>query len=316
MPTCLECETNGTNANAALCNECEMRTPMPDAKLPTTLIADRNGEKHDPLEVAEFLDDLGERSNGAIDDALFSAADVVRWMYSKLQNIPEPVRCRECGGIYVASKAKHGAMWRKYRAEGMPITSTWIDESEHGQTADWADLWQRAIHEASTCAAMIIYSEDGETQKGQLVELGAALAHDRPVYAVGFTDRSKNHPNVLCVESLSVAFLMAQQHVDNDAEPKTGVSREKIPVSIGSLSWKKKSREWVLLSRSDDPKLLECIIVVDIGRRALKAFCYLCGWKSESSTAKLDSIKELCLDHAHDVHELCSRAEPKTGGAR
>lgn len=43
-----------------------------------TLIEDRAGDKHDPFEVAEFLDGQGDRANAAIGEALHDAADVVR----------------------------------------------------------------------------------------------------------------------------------------------------------------------------------------------------------------------------------------------
>lgn len=45
--------------------------------------------------------------------------------------------------IYVASRAsipERGAMWRRFRAQGVPITSSWIDEDGEGQTADFREL--------------------------------------------------------------------------------------------------------------------------------------------------------------------------------
>lgn len=88
-------------------------------------------------------------------------------------------------GIYIASKSKHGPRWREMRAAGLPITSTWIDESGEGETSDWVDLWDRCIAEASKAGAFIMYQEPGEVQKGALVELGAALQAGVPVWWVG-----------------------------------------------------------------------------------------------------------------------------------
>jgi hypothetical protein len=87
--------------------------------------------------------------------------------------------------IYIASKSKHGARWRAWRDAGAPIHATWIDEYEEGATSDWGDLWERCIREASTASAFIMYVEPGETHKGSLVELGAALLAGVPVFWVG-----------------------------------------------------------------------------------------------------------------------------------
>jgi hypothetical protein len=88
-------------------------------------------------------------------------------------------------GIYIASKAKHGWMWLNLRATGLPIISTWINESEPGQTDDWSDLWSRNLTEASSASAIVVYNEPGERMKGALVEVGAALARGVPVFWYG-----------------------------------------------------------------------------------------------------------------------------------
>ncbi len=88
-------------------------------------------------------------------------------------------------GIYIASKAKHGTRWQALRASGVPIVSTWIDESGEGQTSDWGDLWARSVREASTASAFVMYVEPGETHRGSLVEIGAAILAGVPVFWVG-----------------------------------------------------------------------------------------------------------------------------------
>lgn len=61
-------------------------------------------------------------------------------------------------GIYVASKAKHGPVWKSYRDEGLyPISASWLDECGEGETSDWADLWRRCIVEASECGCLVAY---------------------------------------------------------------------------------------------------------------------------------------------------------------
>lgn len=89
------------------------------------------------------------------------------------------------GGIYIASKSKHGPRWVTLRNRGWPICSTWIDESGEGQTSDWRDLWDRCVNEAASADVMIMYVEPGEVMKGGLVEMGAALARGVRVFYVG-----------------------------------------------------------------------------------------------------------------------------------
>lgn len=89
-------------------------------------------------------------------------------------------------GIYFASKVKHARRWRLLRDQvGYPIISTWIDEAGEGQSKDMADLWRRCIAEASTAEVLVINCDPGEVLKGGWIELGAALASNVPVLAVG-----------------------------------------------------------------------------------------------------------------------------------
>lgn len=91
-------------------------------------------------------------------------------------------------GIYIASKTTHAERWRALRTDGLPIVSTWIDEAGLGESASLADLWRRNVLEAANAAALIVYHEPGETPKGALVEIGAAIACGVPVLWVGPQD--------------------------------------------------------------------------------------------------------------------------------
>lgn len=88
-------------------------------------------------------------------------------------------------GIYFASKTKHAQRWIALRGAGVPVISTWIDEAGVGETSDWQDLWDRCLREASTAAALVMYVEPGETHKGSLAEVGAALRAGVPMFWVG-----------------------------------------------------------------------------------------------------------------------------------
>lgn len=88
--------------------------------------------------------------------------------------------------IYTASKTKHADKWKRLRAAGIPINSTWIDEAGEGETFDFADLWKRCLQEASECEVLVLYRERDEVLKGAYVEVGCALSHGNKVVAVGF----------------------------------------------------------------------------------------------------------------------------------
>lgn len=114
-------------------------------------------------------------------------------------------------GIYVASRSKHGPMWLKLRAAGVPIISTWIDECEVGATSSWPDLWTRCIEEAANAGALVLYVEKGEVLKGALVEVGAALSRCVKVFYAGppraFT--FLEHPLVVRCPDLDTAVALA-----------------------------------------------------------------------------------------------------------
>jgi hypothetical protein len=115
-------------------------------------------------------------------------------------------------GIYTASRTQHATRWKTLRAEGVPIISTWIDEAGTGETTSYEDLWRRCINEASAAAALILYIEPGETMKGALVELGAALAHDVPVFIVGDPPGSVQHHRLVTLcETLEDAVRAARE---------------------------------------------------------------------------------------------------------
>lgn len=90
--------------------------------------------------------------------------------------------------VYVASKSKYGPLWRELRDawEGHAIiVSSWIDESGEGETSDHADLWTRCIGEARSADLLIACYEEGDIWKGAYIEIGAALACQKPVYLCG-----------------------------------------------------------------------------------------------------------------------------------
>lgn len=88
-------------------------------------------------------------------------------------------------GIYVASRVKHADLWKAYRAQGVPIIASWIDEAGDGETADFVELWQRIRKEIADSKGLVFYAAGVEDFpfKGAFVEVGMALALGKPVYA-------------------------------------------------------------------------------------------------------------------------------------
>lgn len=93
-----------------------------------------------------------------------------------------------CSGFYAASKVKHARAWRKLRSCGEPVSASWIDEAEEGQTADYAELALRCIEEIRRSEFVLLYCKPGEILKGALIEAGCALALGKEVRCVGNCD--------------------------------------------------------------------------------------------------------------------------------
>lgn len=139
-----------------------------------------------------------------------------------LASLPAPASATvERFGFYVASKTKHAAKWKAYRDSGVPIISTWIDEAGIGETKSFPDLWRRCVSETRKARALIVYAEDGDELKGALIEVGAALASNTPVFMVGNIEAMKtarNHPLVRQCGYLEQAFELAATRSSADTQ--------------------------------------------------------------------------------------------------
>lgn len=114
--------------------------------------------------------------------------------------------------IYVASRTRHAPHWREMRAAGWPIISSWIDESEPGQSGDPADLWCRVVDEIKASAGVVLLAMPDDVLTGALVEVGIALGAGLPVVIVGTAPQVhkhcgfKSHPLVSCATTCVAAF--------------------------------------------------------------------------------------------------------------
>ena len=97
--------------------------------------------------------------------------------------------------IYTASKIWHNKRWVALRGRGFNIISQWINfdcgtkENPTGAKdltiVEKMRLWKMCIEDVQKCDLLIAYTEEGETHRGVLVEIGAALASNKPVYLIG-----------------------------------------------------------------------------------------------------------------------------------
>jgi len=92
--------------------------------------------------------------------------------------------------IYVASKSKWAHWWRALRAAGVPIVAPWIDATLNAPGADepdadiWSRHWETCLTSAAAADVCLFYAEEGSTQCGALIELGAALAAGKQCFIV------------------------------------------------------------------------------------------------------------------------------------
>lgn len=125
-------------------------------------------------------------------------------------------------GIYIASKTKHAAAWRRWRDEReVKIISSWIDYAELPDVQkDFRRMWTNFEKEICTATALVFYAEAGDVPKGAYVEVGMALACGVPVFVylkdINLEKHSWKpigswlaHPQVHLMDSISEAFGQA-----------------------------------------------------------------------------------------------------------
>lgn len=142
----------------------------------------------------------------------------------------------ECRGVYVASRVSRAEMWKKYRAQGRPIVSSWIDEAGEGETDSFRELWSRLHYkEIAAARGLVFYGNVADAPwKGALVEVGIALGAGKPVAAVivgeveGRTYRPVGswieHPGVRIFKSVSEAF----DYIECDTRSASVAREEKL----------------------------------------------------------------------------------------
>lgn len=137
-----------------------------------------------------------------------------------MTSILEHLRNRATINVYIASKTKHAWMWKDLRGlwarSAITIYSTWINEAGPGESKSLRNLWYRCVNEACFADVLIAYRAKDDEVKGTLVEIGAALAHDVPVFLVGDWPEDKfsfqHHPHVFIGHSMDqIAEMLGYQ---------------------------------------------------------------------------------------------------------
>ena len=114
---------------------------------------------------------------------------------------------------YVASKTHHGGEWVEKVNCGHKINSSWIFRHDE-EIEDWSELWKKCIEEVSNASCLVIIKREGDELKGAWVELGAALAHGKRVFACGIDDYSiHKHPLIENFRFEEDAFQAAENWV-------------------------------------------------------------------------------------------------------
>jgi hypothetical protein len=181
--------------DSVCCDPCACMKNYPNSRIGTNLLT--------AVEARQMLEHVFD-----VERALRDEIARLRKVEAEHHNICETLAAKK-SGIYIASKTKHAPRWRQLRKEGVPIISTWIDESGVGETSCFTDLWRRCIDEARSASMLIVYREPDEVPNGALIEVGAALANGTPVFAIGFDGPGwsfTHHALVRKVESVDQAL--------------------------------------------------------------------------------------------------------------
>ena len=104
--------------------------------------------------------------------------------------------------IYSASKIWHANKWLEARDKmGYNVISGWIDvpcgtpENPTGakllDASEKRELGRDCAREVAEADMLIAYAEEGDNQRGVLVEIGGALSAGTPVYLIGDCDSFK-----------------------------------------------------------------------------------------------------------------------------
>jgi nucleoside 2-deoxyribosyltransferase len=101
--------------------------------------------------------------------------------------------------FYTAGKIWHAPKFQMLRDKLFyPVKARWIDlEQDDDLVQNRKDiLWEMCFEDVTQSDFFVLYSEDQtEEQRGALVEIGMAMASNKPIYAIGSCNSIK--PNAI-----------------------------------------------------------------------------------------------------------------------
>ncbi|MCA9357181.1 hypothetical protein H6784_05390 [Candidatus Nomurabacteria bacterium] len=111
--------------------------------------------------------------------------------------------------VYCASKSKYGPLWKEWEDNGVQVTSSWLEKFDQGRLPDQTEHWDQILEDIQGSDALLLYSEEGDVQKGALAEFGIAFALGKKLFYVGPTEGSLTaveHKNVQHYPDLKTFF--------------------------------------------------------------------------------------------------------------
>ena len=126
--------------------------------------------------------------------------------------------------VYTASRWDNGVVWNKMKREkNFPLFfhARWLVhfENEAEATSERAfHYWQENIDDVLSADCVLFYAQRDDVLGGALVEVGAALANDIPVFIVGENEAIRcwqYHPAVKYVgKDMEEAILIIKNYPD------------------------------------------------------------------------------------------------------
>jgi hypothetical protein len=95
--------------------------------------------------------------------------------------------------VYFSSKVQHAETWKALRAALLPLgihsCCRWVDwegnlQTNKPSTDQWRRHWENIVADVAACDVLVFMSLEQERACSGLIEVGIALAHQKPVLLV------------------------------------------------------------------------------------------------------------------------------------
>lgn len=116
--------------------------------------------------------------------------------------------------IYPSSRYTRAQMWidLAWKHE-LHIVAQWVTHCKYDNMTDTKEnavkYWPANLRDIQTCDLVLAYAEEEDVLGGTLIELGAALAYEKPILLVGHNESIRcwrHHPLVTWYRKMSSAI--------------------------------------------------------------------------------------------------------------